>query len=649
MARGSIKSRRDDLTVASASSLQTLVVVFAIITALYIGRSIAIPIAIAVLISFSLGPIVSWLRHRRFGRLPAVMIAVFPALLAIAAFAYVVTTEIGRLAVNIPAYQTNIETKLKNVQNSLPSRDMLDRGSQFLRKLRSAGETPEAALAPNTPRGSKGRPDLSTALSTGKPIPVQIENPDPTPVEVIRAVLGPLIDPLSGAALVLLFVVFFLAERENLRDRVIRLAGARDLHRTTMAMDEAGNRVSRYLLRQTLVNSAFGVVITCGLFAIGLPNAALWGGIAAILRFVPYFGVTAAAILPLALAFAVDPGWTMLFWTGGLFLGLEMLVGNVIEPYFYGSSTGISAVALIVSAIFWTWLWGTVGLLLATPLTVCIAVLGRYVPQLAFLDVLLGNEAPLKPEESFYQRLLAGDPDEAASLAEELLKLTTLIDLYDDVVLPALLLAERDLSRGELDGHHAKLVLDGLKVVIENLAPEPAKAVKGAVKADLPDGGSDDAGDIILCVSGRTDLDEAAALLLAQVLELDGQNVIALSREASVAVALPDIDPLRIKTICLSYLDYEAAFHARYLGRRFRRRIGADFGLIVGFWGGEQNVGKLEHLRTEARANRVVVSLRAAVQAVSVQQAGGAGHEIPADLTLDELAARISDVVSRRV
>ncbi|HEX4505364.1 MAG TPA: AI-2E family transporter, partial [Alphaproteobacteria bacterium] len=323
--------------------METLVVFAAIVAALYLGRGIAIPIAIAVLISFSLGPPVSWLRRHHFGRIPAILAVALPVLFALAAFAYLVTTEVGRLVGNIPAYQTNIETKINGVTDALPSHAMLDRGTAFLRKLR-AHEQP-AVPAP-VQHGARSRDAAQGNANAGKPLAVEIQTSDPTTVDLAQMLLGPLVEPVSDAALVLLFVVFFLAEKENLRDRIISLAGAKDLHRTTMAMDEAGKRVSRYLLMQTLVNSTFGTVIAFGLWEIGLPNAALWGAVAAMLRFIPYLGTIGAAILPLALAFAVDPGWTMLFWTVGLFLGLEMLTGNVVEPLLYGSSTGLSAVAL---------------------------------------------------------------------------------------------------------------------------------------------------------------------------------------------------------------------------------------------------------------------------------------------------------------
>jgi predicted PurR-regulated permease PerM len=643
MARGALKMRRNESS-AGGSPVETLVVVAAIVAALYLGRAIAIPIAIAILISFSLGPPVSWLCRHHFSRLPAILAVALPALFAILAFAYVVTIEVGRLADNIQAYETNIETKINGVADALPSRAMLDRGTAFLRKLRARGE-PAATVAPApAARGSKSREAPAPPTTAGKPLAVEIQSPDPTPVDIAQTILGPLVGPISDTALVLLFVVFFLAEKENLRDRVISRAGARDLHRTTMAMDEAGKRVSRYLLMQTLVNSAFGTVIAIGLYEIGLPNAALWGALAAVLRFIPYLGTIGASILPLALAFAVDPGWTMLFWTGGLFLGLEMLTGNVVEPLLYGSSTGLSAVALVVSAIFWTWLWGTVGLLLATPLTVCIAVIGRYVPQLAFLDVLLGNQTPLMPEESFYQRLLAGHPDEALAQAEDALKTQPLLDFLDRVGLPALILAERDRVRGELDNDHTSQVADGIKSVLARL-PHPARAATrkgqgGPVSISDPS-------DIVLCVAGRSDLDEAAACLLAYALEGKDYRVVTLPHASAIKVAIPEMERSRIKTVCLSYLDPDSAPQARYLARRFRRQIESPICLIGAFWGIGADVARLEDARAEVRADRIATSLQGAIDAIESAAKGIDPLDAADETGLSELAERISDVIAR--
>lgn len=646
MARRLLRRRRSDQISASGSAVETLIVIAAVAAALYLGRAIAIPIAIAILISFSLGPPVSWLHRHHLGRIPAIIAVVAPVLLALVAFAYLVTTEVGRLAINIPSYQTNIESKVSGIASALPSRDLLDRGTAFLRDLSRRSHRAEPGTAAQG-RSGRGHEQLPAGSTDTKPIAVEIQNPDLTPVDLIRAIVGPLIEPVTDAALVLLFVIFFLAEKETLRDRVIRLAGVRDLHRTTMAMDEAGTRVSRYLLMQTLVNSAFGLVVTVALFAIGLPNAALWGGLAAMLRFIPYLGVVAAAVLPLALAFAVDPGWEMLFWTGGIFIGLEMLTGNVLEPWLYGSSTGLSAVALVLSAIFWTWLWGTIGLLLATPLTVCIAVIGRYVPQLAFLDILLGNQAPLKPEEAFYQRLLAGHPEEASSQADEFVKSHSVAEFMSDVAMPALLLAERDRLRGELEGEYVAQVADGLRTIIETLEPnrKRADAAKSRGKALAEPEDSALASDVVVCVAGRSELDEAAAALLAKLVEELGRVVVILPHSSALDVALPEIDPQRITTVCLSYLDPDAVPHARYLARRFRRRIGSDICLIAAFWGMDPDAARQEHARSETRADRVVLSLEAAAEAVRKAARGGGQLDADTEPELTELAQRISRII----
>jgi predicted PurR-regulated permease PerM len=652
MALPPINPRRTELPgTQKSSSVETLAVVAAVVTALYLGRAIAIPIAIAVLISFSLGPAVTWLRRHRCGRFPSIFIAVVPALLALATFAYVVTVELGHLAENIPAYQANIETKIARAKASLPSPAMIQRGSAFIKGL-SGVPDPAPVAAPDRSsgtRGARGRgaqtvaPTTLTPQSADKPVPVEIRNPEPGPVDLLRSVIDPLIGPLSSAALVLLFTIFFLAEREALRDRIIRLAGAQDLNLTTMAMDEATYRVSRFLLHQTAVNVAFGIAITLGLYLLGLPNAALWGGIAAILRFIPYFGIALSAVLPLALAFAVDPGWTMLLWTGGLFLALELVVGNLIEPWLYGSSTGLSAVALVVSAIFWTWLWGTTGLLLATPLTVCIAVVGRYVPQLAFLDVLLGNQAPLKPEESFYQRLLAGHPAEAADQAEDYLRTRTPLEFYDEVALPALIRAEHDRGRGALDQEHVRQVIDSLKIVMANLEAETARPSAAASKVEA----EDEASDLTLCVAGKGELDQAASTVLARLLEDSGHRVMTLPYNSGIRIVLPDIAEHRIKTVCLSYLAPESAAHARYLARRYRRRLGAEVTLIVALWGFDSDEARRETTRAETSADLLVTSFQSAIAAIDAGPAARHPSDEDPEPDLGELAERISAVMSR--
>jgi hypothetical protein len=305
-----------------------------------------------------------------------------------------------------------------------------------------------------------------------KPIPVEVRQPPPTALESITALIAPLLRPLTTTGITAIFVIFILLQREDLRNRFIKLAGSHDLQKTTAALDDAATRLSRLFLMQLALNAAFGVVIGTGLWVIGIPSPVLWGILAAVLRFVPYIGAIISAVFPLTLAAAVDPGWSMLLWTAALFLVVEPLMGHVIEPLLYGHSTGLSPVAVVASAAFWTALWGPVGLVLATPLTICLVVLGRHVERLEFLDAMFGDRPPLSPPEIFYQRVLAGDPAEAVDKAEEFLKEHTLSTYYDEVALPGLKLAQNDVARGALDGLQTERIKAAVIEVVEDLADQ---------------------------------------------------------------------------------------------------------------------------------------------------------------------------------
>src|SRR5438270_3878261 len=301
----------------------------------------------------------------------------------------------------------------------------------------------EAANSLGTIAGPKAAPP--------RPVPVEVLQPDPGALESLQSLISPLLHPLATTGIIVIFVIFILLQREDLRNRLIRLAGSHDLQRTTAALDDAASRLSRLFLIQLLLNGSFGIIIGTGLWVIGVPSAILWGILAAVLRFVPYIGAAIAAAFPLALAVAVDPTWSMLLWALALFLVVEPVVGHVIEPMVYGHSTGLSPVAVVASATFWTALWVPIGLVLATPLTVCLVVLGRHVERLEFLDVMFGDRPALSPPEIFYQRMLAGDPAEAVDKAEEFLKERPLSTYYDEVALPGLKLAQNDVARGALD------------------------------------------------------------------------------------------------------------------------------------------------------------------------------------------------------
>src|SRR3981081_952077 len=320
------------------------------------------------------------------------------------------------------------------------------------------------------PRPRLERVLIPKVLTPLTPVPVEVRQPDPGALESLQSLISPLLHPLATTGIIIIFVIFILLQREDLRNRLIRLAGSHDLQRTTAALDDAAGRVSRLLLIQLLLNGTFGVVIGTGLWMIGVPSAILWGILAGVLRFVPYIGAAIAAAFPLALAVAVDPTWSMRLWTLPLFLIVEPIVGHVIEPMVYGHSTGLSPVAVVASATFWTALWGPIGLVLATPLTVCLVVLGRHVERLEFLDVMFGDRPALSPPEIFYQRMLSGDADEASEKAEEFLKERSLSSYYDEVALKGLQLAQADAERGALSPDRLTKIRDAVGEFVSNLS-----------------------------------------------------------------------------------------------------------------------------------------------------------------------------------
>src|SRR5690606_9914091 len=359
-------------------------------------------------------PIVVRLRRWHLGRVPSVLIVVVLVFTALLGIASIVGTQLVDLATNLPRYEWNLRAKIRDLSIAVPSGGVVERTSAMLRDLGQELEQATATQEREAGSGSEPAPP--------EPIPVLVQQPPPSPMQTLREIGGPLVAPIATAGLVVVFVIFMLLQREDLRDRVIRLVGARDVARTTEAMNDAARRISRYLLMQLVINLHYGIPVGVGLYFIGVPNPILWGLLATILRFVPYIGPVIGAMFPIALSFAVAPGWSIPLMTIALFVVLELFSNNVLEPWLYGASTGLSPVAVLVAAVFWTTLWGPVGLLLSTPLTVCLVVLGRHVPQLAFFDVLLGDEPALAPEVRFYQRLLARDPEEAEEIADEFLE-----------------------------------------------------------------------------------------------------------------------------------------------------------------------------------------------------------------------------------
>jgi predicted PurR-regulated permease PerM len=550
-----------------------------VVAFLYFARDIVVPVTLAVLLSFLLAPAVRGLRRLGMGRVAAVSFTVLVAFLAMLGFAAIVVQEASSLAEQIPEYRYNIEVKVRLLKEVTLGGQVFRRIASMFRDLGKELKQAETQASP---------PDRGAAIGTSpveptKPVLVEIRQPELEPLQIAQSLIGPLLQPLAMAGLVIVFVIMILLEREDLRDRLLRLAGRRDLHRTTLAMDDAAQRVSRYLLRQLVVNGCYGLPIGLGLAVIGIPNAALWGIFAALLRFIPYLGIVIAACFPVALAVAVDPGWMLLVWVILLYVGIEIVVAYLLEPWVYAASTGLSSVALIAAATFWTSLWGPIGLLVSTPLTVCLVVLGRHVPQLEFLEVLLGNTSALALDETLYQRLLANDPEEASEQADDFVKERSLAEFFDDVAIPALLRAQVDSDEGALSSERRTVIREGVRAMLDGLSDDVADGVptpEDAASSEIE--GTPD----VVCVAGRNELDEAAASLLVHLLRSEHSVRVgeALPPEA-LASDNPGERPFeRATLVCLSLISTTSPARARHLVRRLRRRApGAR--VLVGFWG----------------------------------------------------------------
>ena len=580
-----------------------------VIAILYFAREVFVPITLAILLSFLLAPAVRWLRRLRVGRVTAVGFTAMLAFMAIAGFAAVVVGEISSLAQQLPEYRYNLQTKIRSLPGMVPGGGVYRRATEMFRELSKELSRVGTQGAAESPRSATGAPEPQPA----KPMPVQVVAPEPGPLQIVESIIGPLLQPMAAGGLVIVFVIMILLEREDLRDRLLRLAGRRDLHRTTEAMNDAAQRISRYLLSQLVVNISCGLPIGIGLTLIGIPNAALWGILVVLLRFIPYLGIVIAAAFPLALAIAVDPGWMLLVWTALLIVCIELLVANLVEPLVYGGTTGLSPVALIAAATFWTWLWGPIGLLLSTPMTVCLVVLGRHVPQLQFLNVMLGNEPVLTPVETFYQRILANDPEEATEQAEEFAKNSSLSEFFDEVAIPALARAQADSDRGVLSFEDRATFASAIECMVENLLEdEDAAAAPEHAAGPKPEGFSG-----MVCVAGRNELDQAAALLLVNVLRMERHIDIGAPLSADALSADTAYFPFfkDASVVCLSLISTSSPARARFLVRRIRRRA-PRARILVGFWGSRTREAVSEEMARAISVQAVAFSLRDAVTTI---------------------------------
>ncbi len=577
------------------------------IAALYFAREILVPLAAAVLLSFLLTPPVRFLERWRLGRLTSVMLVFMVAVACAAGVGYVVGNQLFDVLNELPSYKANLRTKMESLRGRPGG--SLAKATASVQELSKELAAPkqEVAEAPRTL--SKTQRLAAQQAELGKPVPVELVEPPSNALQSVRNIAGPLVGPLGKVIVVVIFTIVILIKREDLRNRVLRLLGRGRLPRATQAFDDAAERVTRYLRLQFLVNIVFGGLIALGLYLIGLPSALLWGAMAGLLRFMPYLGPILGGALPTLLALAVFPGWRYPLMCLGLFLVIEMIVAYAVEPWLYGSHTGVSSLAILVSAAFWTTLWGPVGLVLSTPLTVCLLVLGRHAPQLEFLYVILGDEPVLEPEAELYQRLLALDQQEAQAVLDRAADGKTPLEIYDGILVPSLRLSEEDRHRGGLDADRENFIVQSMNEFIAKLASRHEDEGTGV-----------EAGMRVLCLPAGDRADEVTAVMLAHALQLAGIFAMVLPRAdlpgdsfANVAVEPGDV-------ICICALAPFALMNARTLSKRLRTRFPRQK-ILVGLWSRSGEVEDFEERLAKAFDVQVVTTLSDAMERLTTSPA----------------------------
>ncbi len=594
-----------------------------IVAALYFGRELFVPLVLAVLLAFVLAPAVSLLQRARVGKAPAVLIAVALAFIVISGIGLVVGRQATTLAASLPSYSATIQQKMKS----------LAIGGEFLERINSSIHS----LIEGVAGGGGAGPDSARTSVAVVPAPVASGLAGgldaSSALLIVRTVVAPIFGPLATLGIVVVFVIFVLLSREDLRDRLVRLVGRQDLHRTILAMNDAAGRLSRFFLFQLALNTSFGIFIAAGLWLAGLPNPVLWGILAALMRFVPFIGTFIAVAPPLLLALAVAPGWSLAVIVLGLFVLADVIVAQVIEPLLYGHSTGLSPIAIILSAAFWAFLWGPVGLLLATPLTVCLVVIGRHVEPLAFLEVMLGDRPPLDPPETFYQRALEGNAKELVAQARRVIGESSLADYYDRVAMQGLALAQADLSRDALAFERLEAIHRQIEALLAGLArtgPEHGPDRQ----APPPEWQADDA---VVCIPGRGQLDDLAAAMAMQVLRDAGFGASCESNSMLGAGRANQANLAGARLCCLSVLEQGSSPSGiRYLLRRIERQM-PNAAIVVCLWHAAGASSMLAALRSEGHEETIILSLGelvALARAIATRAPRPAAEPVQSDTVL---------------
>jgi predicted PurR-regulated permease PerM len=579
-----------------SSGIRTTAILIVVISLLYLAREILIPLAFAITLALILTPAVTGLQKIRLGRVPAVALVMMVAIAAAGAVGWVIFNQLVGVVNGLPSYRQNIHTKLEAMRT--PGKGPLGRATASIRELGRELTSADVSAAV---------PPVSNSRAT-RPLSVQIVDEPTNELEYVRDLVKPVVGPLAVFGIVVIFSVFLLINQEDLRNRLFRLVGLNQLNLMTQALDDATRRVSRYLLMQLLVNACFGLLCGIGLYLIGIPYAALWGCVAGMLRIVPYVGAIVSGLLPFTLSLAVFDSWTQPLLVLLLFTMLELLTGNFLEPWLYGIQTGISSLALLLTAVFWTFLWGPAGLVLSTPLTVCAVVLGRYVPQFSFLHVLLGDETALAPEARFYQRLLAMDDHEARAVADLYVNSNSLSQLYDSVIIPALTMAEQDRHKGALDAAREEFLFLSVREMLVEFSEAASEKPLVQRNARVPAGRT-------LCLPSSDEADEITASMLAQLLEQAGQPAIAFCIDTSLQDAVALLEPAENDTFCISALPPFAFARARTLSQQLSQRFPRTR-IMIGVWGFVGDIERALERFQPSRPDKLVTSLAEAVKFV---------------------------------
>ncbi len=601
------------------ATLVSVLLMIIVVAVLYFVREVFVPLALALLFSFLLTPLVARFERWRLGRVPSVLLAVALAFGVIGGVGYLVGNQLVDLTYKLPNYQSNIAHRIAALKKT-------DKSSP-LSKAQATIEELGKQIADTAPEPNSTRPDSALSSKKESISKVQIVEPATSAAALAQSVLGPVVGPLGTAAVVIVFVLFMLLKREDLRDRIIHLTGAGNLNTTTQALDEAAGKVTGYLTMQVIVNVSFGVPIGIGLYFIGVPNAFLWGLLAILLRFVPYVGAWIALLFPLALSLAVTETWSMPIAVLGLYAVIELVTSNVLEPWLYGAHTGLSPVAIMVATIFWTWLWGPVGLLLAMPLTVCVSVLGKYIPSLSFLDALLGDEPTLSVNDRYYQRLLAMDRREASLVASEFRKEHTLPELYSQLFVPALTAAEHEEHNGAMDERRRRFIFDATREMVDETATDAVEDDKKLLLRDVeaavtPAKDGVEASKVtaiakfpVFCLPAADEADEIVAVMLSQLLEHEGYKAESISFKMLANEMVAQVQEAGSAAVCISAAPPYDNLHTRYLCKLLRSKV-PNLHILVGTWDGSVDDARISRRKDRYSADRVVTTLAAALDAI---------------------------------